>query len=187
MVHRRVLFIILYFMGVAILPQNVETNLRKKLCNKNDAPAEMHGKWQKYPQTQRKGQSFIPPTTSSLAIASAIFDETSGKNICGRFWQINARTRQERSEFGWNWDCSSIEKLAANGEVQTHEEAIGYVHDFDFFVTVQILEDTFAVLSLGKFWEHHGYSYESTSGQKATLHQTWQKYNAKRKIMHQSL
>ena len=46
----------------------------------------------------------------------------------------------------------------ANGEVQTNEEAQVYVHDLHFFVTVQLLEDTPAVLSLGKLrmlvWQH---------------------------------
>ena len=47
--------------------------------------------------------------------------------------------------------------VTANGEVQTNEEAQVYVHDLDLFVTVQILEDTPAVLSLGTFCEDHGY------------------------------
>ena len=33
-----------------------------------------------------------------------------------------------------------------------------YVHDLDLFVTVQIVADTLAVLSLGKLCEEHGYS-----------------------------
>ena len=40
--------------------------------------------------------------------------------------------------------------VTANGEVQTNEEAQVYVHDLDLFVTVQLLEETLAVLSLGK-------------------------------------
>ena len=36
----------------------------------------------------------------------------------------------------------------ANGEAQTNEEAQVFVHDLDPFVTVQLLEDTPAVLSL---------------------------------------
>ena len=44
-----------------------------------------------------------------------------------------------------------------------------YVNDLDTFVTVQILEDTPAVLSLGKLCEGHGYSYEWTSGEKPHL------------------
>ena len=38
--------------------------------------------------------------------------------------------------------------VTANGEVQTNEEATVYVYDLDLFVTVQILGDTPAVLSL---------------------------------------
>ena len=37
-----------------------------------------------------------------------------------------------------------------NGEVQNNEEATVYVNDLDLFVTVQILEDTPAILPLGK-------------------------------------
>ena len=40
--------------------------------------------------------------------------------------------------------------VTANGEVQTNEEAQIYVHDLDFFVTVQLLDGTPAVLSLGE-------------------------------------
>ena len=37
-------------------------------------------------------------------------------------------------------------------------------HDLDLFVTVQLLEDTPAVLSLGKFCEEHGYTYGWANG-----------------------
>ena len=40
--------------------------------------------------------------------------------------------------------------VTANGEVQTNEEAQVYVHDLGSIVTAQLLEDTRAVLSLGK-------------------------------------
>ena len=40
--------------------------------------------------------------------------------------------------------------VTANGEVQTKEEATVYVKELDLFVTVMLLEDTPAVLSLGK-------------------------------------
>ena len=39
--------------------------------------------------------------------------------------------------------------------------------ELDLFVTVKFLEDTPAVLSLGKLCEDHGYSYEWTIGQKS--------------------
>ena len=59
--------------------------------------------------------------------------------------------------------------VTANGEVQTNEEAQENVHDLDLFVTVQILNDTPAGLSLGKLCEEHGYSCEWASGQKPHL------------------
>ena len=43
----------------------------------------------------------------------------------------------------------------ANGEVQTFEEAQMDVHDLGLFVTVQLLDETPAFLSLGKLCEDH--------------------------------
>ena len=72
--------------------------------------------------------------------------------------------------------------ITANGEVQTNEEAQVYVHDLDLFVTVQLLEETLAVLSLGKFCEDHGYSYEWVSSRKPRLTQEGRQLYAKRTI-----
>ena len=55
--------------------------------------------------------------------------------------------------------------VTANGEVQTKEEATVYVRELDLFVTVMLLDNTRAVLSLGKLCEEFGYSYHWTSGQ----------------------
>ena len=41
-------------------------------------------------------------------------------------------------------------EVTAYGEVQTNWEAHMYFHDLDLFVTMQLLEETPAVLSLGK-------------------------------------
>ena len=59
--------------------------------------------------------------------------------------------------------------VTANGEVPTEEEATVYVRELDLFVTVMLLEDTPAVLSLGKLCEDHGYNYRWTRGQKPHL------------------
>ena len=59
--------------------------------------------------------------------------------------------------------------LTANGEVHAHEEAEVFVHDLNLFVTVQLLEETPAVLSLGKHCEDHGLSYEWVCCQKPRL------------------
>ena len=59
--------------------------------------------------------------------------------------------------------------VATNGEVQTKEEATVYVKQLDLFVTAMLLEDTPAVLSLGKLCENHGYFFHWSSGQKPQL------------------
>ena len=65
--------------------------------------------------------------------------------------------------------CCPAIVITANGQVQTHEEAIVYVKELDFFLTVKVLENTPAVLSLGKLYDENGYSYEWINGQKPHL------------------
>ena len=59
--------------------------------------------------------------------------------------------------------------MTANGEVQTIEEATENAKELNLFVTVMLLEDTLAVLLLGKLCEDHGKTYHWTSGQKPHL------------------
>ena len=59
--------------------------------------------------------------------------------------------------------------ITANGEVQTHEEATVYVKELDIFLTMKVLDDTPAVLPLGKLCDEHGYSCEWINGQKPHL------------------
>ena len=60
--------------------------------------------------------------------------------------------------------CSPTIVITANGEVQTQEEAIVYVKELD-----KVLENTPAALTLGKFCDDNGYSYEWINGQKPHL------------------
>ena len=59
--------------------------------------------------------------------------------------------------------------VTANGEVQTNEEAQENVHDLGLFVTVQLLEETPAVFSLGKLCKEHQNSCEWVSGPEPRL------------------
>ena len=52
--------------------------------------------------------------------------------------------------------CSPTIVITANGEVQTHEEAIVYVKELDVFLTVKVIENTPTVLSLGKLFDENG-------------------------------
>ena len=108
--------------------------------------------------------------------AGAHFKISRGARIRGRFRSIDAHAEQKK-------DLSSDELetfrksrkpttvVTANGKVQTNEEARENVHDLDLFVTVQLLEETLAVPSLGKLCEDHGYSNEWASGEEAASNQ----------------
>ena len=76
--------------------------------------------------------------------------------------------------------------ITANGEVQTHEEATVYVKELDIFLTMKVLEDTPAVLSLGKLCDENGYSYEWINGLKPHLMKTVFEHSVIRKTSYQS-
>ena len=65
--------------------------------------------------------------------------------------------------------CNPTIVITANGEVQTHEKAILYVKELDLFLTMKVLENTPAILSLGKLCDENGYSYEWINDQKPHL------------------
>ena len=65
--------------------------------------------------------------------------------------------------------CSPTIVITANGEVQTHEEAIVYVKELDMFLTMEVLKNTPAVLSHGKLFDENGYSHEWIKVQKPHL------------------
>ena len=64
---------------------------------------------------------------------------------------------------------SPMTVITDNGEVQTNEEATVHVKELDIFLTMNVLEDTPAVLSLGRLCDEHGYSYEWINGEKPHL------------------
>ena len=53
--------------------------------------------------------------------------------------------------------------------MQTHEEAAVYVKELDIFLTMEVLKDTPAVLSLGKLCDENRCSYEWINGRKPHL------------------
>ena len=74
--------------------------------------------------------------------------------------------------------CSPTIVLTANGKVQTHEVAIVYVKELDIFFTMKVLDNTPAVLSLGKLCDENGYSYEWINGQQPHLIKKKKKRNS---------
>ena len=69
--------------------------------------------------------------------------------------------------------CSPTIVITANGEVQTHEEAIVNVKELEICLTMKVFGNTPAVLSLGKLCDENGYSYEWINGQKPHLIKDW--------------
>ena len=69
---------------------------------------------------------------------------------------------------------SPMTVVAANGEVQTKEDATVFVKELDLFVTVMLLEETPAVLSLGKLCEESWENLPLDQRSKTTCHQKGQ-------------
>ena len=66
--------------------------------------------------------------------------------------------------------CSPAIVITANGEVQTHEEATVYVEELDIFLTMKVLENTPAVLSLGKLCDEKRIFLRVDQRSKTTSH-----------------
>ena len=62
--------------------------------------------------------------------------------------------------------CSPTVVITANGEVQTHEEAVVYVKELDMLLILKVLENTPAVLLFGKLCDENGYCHEWSNCQK---------------------
>ena len=140
----------------------------------------------------RKGrQSYILFAFRGVDFACRIHNKTRGKRVCGRFRSLYAYGQQER-HLKNELETVRISKnpttvVAANGEVLTKEEATVYVRELDLFVTVMLLEDTPAVLSLGKLCEELGKGYHWTSGQKPHLIENGRKMESNTRTMYHSL
>ena len=160
-------------MSVAPMLQNLKRDLKKKPWNKSGALPESRGRWPKVSTSSKKGHKPRSTHLQKSGHYQRHLRWNRGKRICGGFRSINAHAEQERSESSWTGNCLSLQKpynrYQSQCEVQTNDEATVYVYDLELFVTVQILEDTPAVPSLGKLCEDHGYSNEWASGQKPHL------------------
>ena len=82
---------------------------------------------------------------------------------------IKPEDREFVVDSGASMHVISKKDLNSAGKVQTNEEATVYVRELDIFLTLKLLEDTPAVLSLGKICDENGYSSEWINGQKPHL------------------
>ena len=81
---------------------------------------------------------------------------------------------------------SPMTVITANGEVQTNEEATVYVRELDTFQTMKVLEDTPAVLSLGKLCDETGILMDGSTVNNHISLETGFGYNTKRRTSFRS-
>ena len=128
---------------------------------------------QKHVQAQRKRQGCILINRGGIRTAGCINKRVGEKRVCGGFRSWYAYGQQARPELcrvdTMRTSRSPTTVMTANGEVQTREQATVHVKQLDLFVKVMLLEETPAVLSVGKLCEDHGHTYHWTSCQKPHL------------------
>ena len=109
---------------------------------------------------------FSPPENRCLPASSLKLEEREFVVDCGASMHTISKKDLSDAEMDTlTKSCSPAIVITANGEVQTHEEAIVYVKELGIFLTMKVLENTPAVLSLGKLCDQNGYSYEWINGQ----------------------
>ena len=153
--------------------QNLRIGLRKRQSGKSKVPAKQRGSWTKVNQKIKEHEraTFFSPSENRCFPASTLNTEEreivvdSGASM----HMISKKDLSDAEMDTLTKSCSPTIVITANGEVQTHEEATVYVKELDIFLTMKVLEDTPAVLSLGKLCDENGYSEEWINGQEPHL------------------
>ena len=120
--------------------------------------------------TQDNKDTFFKPKFGSEATSRSGIDAEE-RGYCG-FGRLFAHdkvdlTPEERATITVSNKPTSI--VTADSTIRTTEQATVNVKDLDMFVTVQLLKDSPALLSLGKLCEQHGYSYEWNEDQSPNI------------------
>ena len=160
-------------MSVAPTLQNLRIVHKKRQSGKSKVPAKQRGSWQKIVfklKEHERATFFSPPENRCLPASNLKPEEREFVVDSGASMHMISKKDLSKAEMDTlTKSCSPTIVITANGEVQTHEEAIVYVKELDIFLTMEVLENTPAVLSLGKLCDENGYSYEWINGQKPRL------------------
>ena len=153
--------------------RNLRTDLRRRLKDKGDAPAETRGDLPRISISSKKRKKLHFFAHRWVDFAGSIHNKTGGKRVCGGLWCKHVYGQQERPQLCRIGNRTGLWKSNDGGTSQRRRankrRGNSYVRELNLFVTVMLLEDTPAVLSLGKLCEDHGYNYHWTSGQKPHL------------------
>ena len=160
-------------MSVAPTLQNLRIGLRRRQSGKSKVPAEAAWNLAKsvLKLKEHERPTFFSPSENRCLPASTLKPEErefvvdSGASM----HMISKKDLSDAEMDTLTKSCSPTIVKTANGEVQTHEEATVYVKELGIFLTMKVLENTPAVLSLGKLCDENGYSYEWINGQKPHL------------------
>ena len=111
---------------------------------------------------EQERATFFSPSENRCLPASTLKLEEREFDVDSGAWMlmISKKDLNDAEMDTLTKSCSHTIVITANGEVQTHEEAIVYVKELDIFLTMKVFESTPAVISLGKLCDENGYSYE---------------------------
>ena len=160
-------------MSVAPTLQNSRIGLKRRQSGKSKVPAKQRGSWPKniLKLKEKDKTAFFSPSENRCLLASTLkleereFVVDSGASM----HMISKKDLSDAEMDTLTKLCSPTTVITANGEVQTLEEATVCVKELVTFLTIKVLENTPAVLSLGKLCDEHGYSCEWVNGQKPHL------------------
>ena len=145
----------------------------KRHSGKSKVPAKQRRSWQKKKGSKLKEHQraaffspsenrCLPASTRQLEEREFVVDSEASMHIISKK-DLNDAELDTLKE-----SCSPTIVITANGEVQTHEEATVYDKELETFL-IFVLENTPAILSLGKLCDENRYSYEWINGQKPHL------------------
>ena len=172
-IPRSVTFVQVHLMSVAPTLRNLRIVHKKRQSGRSKVPAKQRWKLAKSVLQLKEHQRatfFSSPENRCLPASTSKPEEREFVVDSGASMHMISKKDLSNAEMDTlTKSCSPTIVITANGEVQTHEEAIVYVKELDIFLTMKVLNNTPAVLSLGKLIDENGYSYEWINGQKPLL------------------
>ena len=153
---------------------NARHLLKRRRSGKSKVPAKQRGSWPKVYSKVKEHEraTFFSPSENRCLPASTLKPEER-EFVVDSGASMHMTSKKDLSDAEMDTltkSCSPTIVITANGEVQTHEEAIVNVKELDIFFTMKVLENTPAVLSLGKLCDENVYSHEWINGPKTTSH-----------------
>ena len=157
--------------------QNLRIGLRKRQSGKSDGPAKQRVSWPKvfFFNKKNKGEKTkqhsshlrknrcLPASNLKPEEREFVVDSGASMHMISKK-DLNSTEMETLTK-----SCSPTTVITAKGEGETHEVATVHVKELDIFLTMKVLENTPAVLSLGKLCDENGYSYEWINDEKPHL------------------